>query len=251
MHIQTHEEYKAAFEVSGDPHPNAQADAALTPSAHRALQCALDVRKFEIELYWKRAAYFWTLNAAALAGYALILTKAGRDPQPLAFTVSCVGVVVSTGWYLVNRGSKYWQENWERHVDCLEDGAMGPLYKTTIAEERFPFWSLGGYPYSVSKVNQLVSMFVSLLWVVLAISAFPLSALVFPLTVAFLTILSVVALFKYARGGSRGRARVVDFHRSDLVDATSAASGGLRRGVKGTAASQEHGGGGGGKGSGA
>jgi hypothetical protein len=25
-----------------------------------ALKHALDIRKFEIELYWKRAAYFWT-----------------------------------------------------------------------------------------------------------------------------------------------------------------------------------------------
>lgn len=25
----------------------------------KALERALDIRKFEIELYWKRAAYFW------------------------------------------------------------------------------------------------------------------------------------------------------------------------------------------------
>jgi len=28
-----------------------------------------DIRKFEIELYWKRAAYFWALIAVAFAGY--------------------------------------------------------------------------------------------------------------------------------------------------------------------------------------
>ncbi|MCC9001729.1 MAG: hypothetical protein LM549_03765, partial [Candidatus Competibacter sp.] len=38
-----------------------------------ALEKALDIRKFEIELYWKRAAYFWTLIAAAFAGYFIIL----------------------------------------------------------------------------------------------------------------------------------------------------------------------------------
>ena len=39
----------------------------------KALDHALDIRKFEIELYWKRAAYFWTFIAATLAGY---MTKA-------------------------------------------------------------------------------------------------------------------------------------------------------------------------------
>ena len=35
----------------------------------KALERALDIRKFEIDLYWKRAAYFWTFIAATLAGF--------------------------------------------------------------------------------------------------------------------------------------------------------------------------------------
>lgn len=38
-----------------------------------ALEHALDIRKFEIELYWKRATYFWTLIAATFAGYLSVL----------------------------------------------------------------------------------------------------------------------------------------------------------------------------------
>ena len=30
----------------------------------KALKQVLDIRKFEIELYWKRATYFWTFIAA-------------------------------------------------------------------------------------------------------------------------------------------------------------------------------------------
>ncbi|WP_437438215.1 RipA family octameric membrane protein, partial [Vibrio cholerae] len=30
---------------------------------------ASDIRKFEIELYWKRATYFWALIAVAFAGF--------------------------------------------------------------------------------------------------------------------------------------------------------------------------------------
>ena len=40
-----------------------------------ALKQALDIRKFEIELYWKRTAYFWTLIAATFAGYVAIQSK--------------------------------------------------------------------------------------------------------------------------------------------------------------------------------
>jgi hypothetical protein len=75
--------------------------------------------------------------------------------------VSCIGLILSTSWYLVNRGSKYWQENWERHVDLLEDEFAGPLYKMTIADEQFHWWKLlKGFPVSVSKVNQLTSLYV-------------------------------------------------------------------------------------------
>ncbi len=89
-----------------------------------ALEHAIDIRRFEIELYWKRATYFWTLIAAAFAGYFLLKAHGKDEEMRLA---SAIGLVLSTGWYLVNRGSKYWQENWERHVDLLEDEFMGPL----------------------------------------------------------------------------------------------------------------------------
>ncbi|QWF70402.1 hypothetical protein KEF85_13820 [Methylomonas paludis] len=40
-----------------------------------ALTNALDTRKFEIELYWKRATYFWTFIGVIFGGYALVFTK--------------------------------------------------------------------------------------------------------------------------------------------------------------------------------
>ena len=33
----------------------------------------MDIRKFEIDLYWKRAAYFWAFIAATFAGYFALL----------------------------------------------------------------------------------------------------------------------------------------------------------------------------------
>lgn len=43
--------------------------------------------------------------------------------------MSQVGLVFTVAWYLVNRGSKYWQEDWENQV-CLLDGEVtGPILK--------------------------------------------------------------------------------------------------------------------------
>jgi len=130
-----------------------------------ALKCALEIRKFEIELYWKRASYFWTLITVAFTGYFTLIKSSNGLHSNLSFVVCCIGFVLSTAWYLVNRGSKYWQENWEQHVDLLEDEHMGSLYKITIAQENYKPWKLHtGYPCSVSKINQLVSLFVVCIW---------------------------------------------------------------------------------------
>lgn len=161
-------EYKRAFGI--DP-----LDRALL---RRALAHALDIRKFEIELYWKRAAYFWTLIAAAFAGYFLILGAENlRDHEFLAFVVTCVGFVFTFAWFEVNRGSKKWQENWENHVDMLEDHVTGPLYKTWLirpeGDAMFEKWVTGPANVSVSKINQIISLFTLWTWLILAYAALP------------------------------------------------------------------------------
>ncbi|WP_218951118.1 hypothetical protein [Desulfoluna butyratoxydans] len=94
----------------------------------KAVNLALDIRKFEIELYWKRAAYFWTFIGATLAGYIAIQASSSNNKTDLSVLLSCLGIVFSFGWLCVNRGSKHWQENWENHVDMLEDEEYGPIY---------------------------------------------------------------------------------------------------------------------------
>ncbi|MBU3258441.1 hypothetical protein KPG71_00290 [Roseovarius sp. PS-C2] len=137
---------------------------------------AHDIRKFEIEMYWRRSAYLWTLQGAALAGLALILStiKVTDTCLGLVFekTESCqrewVAIVVIVGiwcfgtftafiWLLLLRGAKFWQNNWERHVDFLEDQISGALYKT-YPVARFEA------PYSVSKLNELMAGFTLLMW---------------------------------------------------------------------------------------
>lgn len=138
-----------------------------------ALNHALDIRKFEIELYWKRATYFWTLIASTFAAYFLILgAQNSPDKRFFAFVVSCVGLVFTFAWFQVNRGSKQWQENWENHVDILEDEVTGPLYKTMLRRpfsgDLFDRAVTEPKNISVSKTNQIVNLFTLCIWMVLA-----------------------------------------------------------------------------------
>lgn len=146
----------------------------------RALNLALDIRKFEIELYWKRATYFWTFIAASLAAFGAIQASSIANKEDLSIILSCFGTVFSFGWLAVNRGSKHWQENWENHVDMLEDKEVGPIYKVIITRsppkgcrEKIMHCITGPSQISVSKVNQIISLYISLLWIVLLVYSLP------------------------------------------------------------------------------
>ncbi len=153
------EEYDTTFDTrAGD-----------SPKLEMAFKQVADIRKFEIELYWKRAGYFWALIAVAFAGYFAILASAAMPNKfLLSFVVSLIGFTFTFAWYLANRGSKYWQENWENHLDLLEDSVTGPLYKTVLERPQLDTLSeklvTGPAPFSVSKLNQWVSVFVLLIW---------------------------------------------------------------------------------------
>ncbi len=212
--IRNEEEYLAHF----------PADSPSATKCSRALELSLDTRKFEIELYWKRAAYFWTLIAAAFGGY-FALSGSGKSTN-LIFLVSCLGFLLSLGWYLVNRGSKYWQENWERHVDILVSRELGPLYATTISDSRYPFikfWR--GYRYSVSRINQLISLFVVFVWGGLAIVAFPVGSRpecllgLAPWFLATATVIFAILLLCLGKSGSQTNARLIDFRVAPLSPA--------------------------------
>jgi len=173
--------------------------------AEKALDLALDIRKFEIELYWKRATYFWAFIGAALAGYAIVYTKAADSWLLLLF--SCLGFLFSVAWCLVNKGSKFWQNNWERHVDLLEDRVVGPLYKTIARDANTDCFLTAAADYSVSKINQILSFFVSVFWILLIIkSLYPVSRDLtfdyFKMGAVFLTFVATACLLVLSRSGN-------------------------------------------------
>lgn len=141
------------------------------PKAAEALRYAHDIRKFEIDLYWKRSAYFQTVLGIILGALALTLkttesagTKASWliSVSILQATILCIGSTLAFAWYAATRGGKYWQRNWETHVDVLEDQITGPLYKTVYShadQTSHTFLKLlNEYPYSTSKINSFVAL---------------------------------------------------------------------------------------------
>ena len=50
-------------------------DAAFSQDKLKALEYSFDIRKVEIDLYWKRATYFWTFIGAVFVAYGAAQTS--------------------------------------------------------------------------------------------------------------------------------------------------------------------------------
>ncbi len=126
----------------------------------RRFDLAVQVRAFEIGLFWQRSLFFWGFISSAFVGYAALR---GRNPE-LGLVIACFGMVCSCAWTLLNRGSKYWQESWETKVEREEDGAIGKFF---AQEEDVQDWKccwLRARKFSVSKLAIALSDYVFLLW---------------------------------------------------------------------------------------
>jgi hypothetical protein len=128
--------------------------------AERAFARACALRDFEIEMYWKRATYFWGFQAAFMATIAVLLTGGVKDSwAPLyGSAIALSAFIISSRWDTMTRGAKFWQNNWERHVDLLEPYFTGTLYRLYPARRKLP------KPPSVSRANLSVIRVLELLW---------------------------------------------------------------------------------------
>ena len=129
---------------------------------NKALEIALDTRKFEIELYWKRTAYFVLFIGAIFVGYYNVFSNSKSHGASLF--IAALGFLLSLLWYMANRGSKFWQENWEAHIEELSTYLGTPIFGI-IKSRKDPICKvMGHYPFSVSKVNQMVSLIITISW---------------------------------------------------------------------------------------
>ncbi len=125
---------------------------------------AIRAREFEIDLFWKRALFFWGFLAAAFVALAATHQKSPR----LAVVVASFGMVCSWTWSLANRGSKYWYESWEQKVQTAERSITGPLF-AQIETPKDDAWPLSGRRYSVSRLAIGFSYFTWIVWTVILV----------------------------------------------------------------------------------
>ena len=138
-------EYMAGFCESSKP-DSVSTESKIAKSYERAAK----TREFEIGLYWKRAGYFWAFIASIYTAFFSVQKEFYYD-KCMGFThgavpllvLSALGFFFCLAWLLSSLASKHWQENWEKHIDLLEDFVTGPLFKIYSA----------GASFSVSKIN--------------------------------------------------------------------------------------------------
>lgn len=134
-----------------------------------AYKRAHEIRQFEIELYWKRATYFWAFELVALTGLGALFFKhleaeSSKQITGALLLVSFGGTLITYLWMLVLRGSKSWQKNWEKHVDILEYYFSGNLYKCMFLN--------GKNPFSSSAASQAIVAVFLFFWAICLIFSF-------------------------------------------------------------------------------
>lgn len=121
----------------------------------------LQLRKFEIENFWKRSLFFWGTIAIVLAGYFQLDLK-----QYLIF-ISFSGMIYNFIFSLSIRGSKYWQEHWET-IAVVYEKTLNFRLLTHKADKLIALNNNSKYtsPYrfSVSKLTMLLSDVTVLVW---------------------------------------------------------------------------------------
>ena len=97
-------------------------------------------------------------------------TKEGRFYPPIVLLVAVLGALAALTGVLTAKGSKFWQANWEAHVDFLESAVEGRLHTTALVEDEVS--------YSVSRVNERFLEVLLAGWAIVFLTAA--AVLVFP-----------------------------------------------------------------------
>lgn len=141
----------------------------------KLLELSIEQRKFAIEHYWNRANYFWLFVAAFFVAYVETLPdKGGCCGNSSDFQMGLVNLLVCIGglfssicWYVANRGSKYWQENWELHINTISKKLGKPIFQILMNPKTCIFNPFTYYPYSFTRVNLLLNLGIIGIWTLL------------------------------------------------------------------------------------
>lgn len=130
---------------------------------------AHDIRKFEIDLYWKRTTYVWTLISALIAISGALLAANFRISSSstenkslliLVGVIAIIGVFITIISSRILKSGEYWQKNWEYHVNMLEPLFSGRLYATLLSTNKVR--------HSITTLNHSLYYFFLGTWLLLA-----------------------------------------------------------------------------------
>lgn len=156
-------------------------------------------RDFELEHFWQRSIFLTAFLMACYTGYGFVLAKIldGDCSCPIVANLagvafSAIGMILSTLWIMMAKGSKAWYERYEsaisnffkiaglseeERVALMEKGvgniiAFAYQYARDFRNYSAPvsnsLFNTKGGAYSPSKINILLGQLVFLIWVFIA-----------------------------------------------------------------------------------
>ncbi len=134
----------------------------------KAFDIAHENRRLEIQLFWQRSLFFWGFVAASLVGYAQTI----KDHSHYSAIFAFFGLVCSIIWSRGNRGSKYWQEYWEKKVNFFQHFATGNIFFDRKPTTPGFFDVFEGRRASVSKLTMALSDYSIGVWALLCLLTF-------------------------------------------------------------------------------
>ena len=162
-------------------------DANILETIQTAFNIAHEIRRFEIELFWKRGTYCWAFILASFTAYFATIDKILDDGKICLTTLKeiplfskfillliiCLCFFFCLSWILISKGSKFWQKNWESHIDFLETFVSGKIYKTILNTKTKEFnkcpLKTEAFDYSVTIITTVGAIFLTCITAILVL----------------------------------------------------------------------------------
>ena len=147
-------------------------------------------RDFELQHFWQRSVFLTAFLLACYAGYGgLIVSCTSEDHLPIpilnaiAFYISFVGILLSSLWIMMVKGSKAWYERWESAISAFVCNYQNEFEGEAAKIAAFNYENLKGYEkaemsnwlwdtkagaFSPSKVNVAIGHLSLAIWLVLS-----------------------------------------------------------------------------------
>lgn len=146
-----------------------------------------ECRDLEIEHYWHRMVFMTAFMLVTYAGYGgfvkeYLFQEGGNLPEQyfnlISIGLAFIGIVVSSLWIMMSKGSKAWYEQYEKVIEVFLEyekeninkyflsGQYNKIFKCGI-ETNDALWNTKAGSYSVSRVGIFIGQFSLFIWMVL------------------------------------------------------------------------------------